>query len=263
MNLYDAQTVAITGASSGIGAEFAAQLHQQGAQLILIARREERLRELCAKFNRVRRDSAEMLVSDLSEPGELKRAASHLSSQRIDILINNAGRGSFNFFEKLDLQSELQMVRTNIEAAMALSHAVIPQLKFRRSGGIIYVSSVAGFAPLPYMSTYAATKAFDLFHSLGLYGELRAFGVHVLAVCPGPTATEFGGVARVPGEVTNMARDDAQMVVRESLCAYRRRQAIVIPGVRSKLLWLGPRFLPLAWTSWYVERALRGSLGKS
>lgn len=260
--LFGSETpqIVITGASAGIGAEFARQLHAMGASLLLLARREDRLNALCAELNSKRANSARFIVTDLSDSKQLEQTAQSLSTERVDLLINNAGRGSFNYFEKLSVEEELQMVRLNIDAALRLSHAVIPQMKSRKNGAIIYLSSIAGFTPLPYMSTYAATKAFDLFHSLGLRAELAQFGVRVLCVCPGPTATEFGGVARVPGEMTSISRDSAELVVSQSLEALGKNRALIVPGVRSGLLALGARILPLSLTAWLVERALRGSL---
>jgi short-subunit dehydrogenase len=179
-----------------------------------------------------------------------------ISETRVDILVNNAGRGSFGLFDELDLEKEIEQVTLNVTASLRLAHAVIPQMKKRGSGAIVQISSIAGFQPIPFMATYAATKAFNLFHALALRHELKPFGVSVLAVCPGPTATEFGGVARVPGTSTGLARDDVQMVVRKSIAALSRNRAVVFPGLRASLVSLVPRLLPINISTAFMKRLL-------
>ena len=246
----------ITGASSGIGAECAAQLHSRGVNVILVARREERLSEIASVLNAKRANSARFLTLDLCDHSALQRLEEFITHERIDILVNNAGRGSFGMFEEIPLETELELVSLNIAASVAVAHAVISQMKARRSGVIISVSSVAAFQPLPYMSTYAATKAFNFHHSLALRHELAPFGVKVVVLCPGPTATEFGGVARVPGFVTNMARDSVSDVVRDCLRAVDRNIPFVVPGLKSRLLSIASRVLPVSLSTWITERML-------
>ena len=260
------QRALITGASSGIGEEFARQLHSQGVFVCLTARRTERLEALTAEFNSRRPNSAALLACDLSSDSEengLPVLLRYLRDNNFDLLINNAGRGSFGFFHDLDVQAELDQVRLNVEATMRLAHAVIPAMVKAKHGAIVNISSVAAFQPLGFMSTYAATKCFNLFHSLGLRQELAEYGVRVIAVCPGPTATEFGGVARVPGTVTSIKRDDVETVVRNSLKGLADNSAIVFPSVRSRGLALVSRLLPLALSSFFVARSLKAVLFKS
>lgn len=257
MNYFEGKQIVITGASSGIGAEFSRQLHLKGANLVLIARRLEKLEQLASDFNKQRAGSATCLQADLSSSPDLNRVSQVLTKERCDILINNAGRGSFNYFHKLALEEELQMVELNICAGLRLAHAVIPQMIERRSGAIVTVSSIAGFQPLPFMSTYAATKAFNLFHSYGLSQELSQFGIRVMAVCPGPTATEFAGVARVPGTVTAMSRDSVEMVVSKSIAALQAGCSHVVPGWQSSLTALLSRFAPMKISTALVRRALK------
>lgn len=253
----------ITGASSGIGLGYAKTLHLRGYKLILVARRESLLRSIADEFNLKRPDSAEILVADLGEAEDLKKVMARCADNPIELLINNAGFGSFGRYEELDLERELHMVDVNISASIALTHSVLKGMKSRNSGSILYVSSIAGFQPLPYMSTYASTKVFMLFHSIALRAELRQFHIKVLAVCPGPTATEFGGVARVPGEMTSIARDDVDQVVEKSLRDLERDCAVSYPSIRAWALSLGPRVLPLRLTTWLTEKMLRGSLPAS
>ena len=256
----------ITGASSGIGAEFAKQLHAKGYQVTLVARRVQHLQDLTDSLNNQRPESAEVLSADLIVPwgsaggGGYHAILEYISSNRIDVLVNNAGFGSFGHFESLPIDREIEMIKLNVEATVRLAHAVIPQMKARRQGAIISVSSIAGFQPLPYMATYSATKAFNLTHSLSLRYELQPFGIQVLSVCPGPTATEFQGVSRVPGKLTGGARDSVEEVVKESVAALEGGQAWVVPCWRAKLLSLPSRLLPRTWCTYLTGKALRSSL---
>lgn len=253
---YSGMLVAITGASSGIGAALARELHGRGADLILIARREALLAGLVQEFNGRRSGSARAVVADLTDEGGLMNAASAVRSSPVDILVNNAGFGSFGSFESLDLSRERQMVKLNCDAPLVLTHVVLDGMKGRRRGGIITLSSLAGFQPLPYMATYAATKAFDLFHGLALTEELSRFNLHSLVVCPGPVETEFFGAARVPGQVTGMKRDDVNGVAREIANAFASKRVLLVPGWRGKILSLVTGGLPLRLRLWVVGKAL-------
>lgn len=260
MKDFNDKVVMITGASSGIGAEFARQFNSLGARVVLIARREEKLEKLKKELNSLRENSAEYLICDLCSDFELDFMVKYIRDHKIDILINNAGCGSFGFYEELDIDKEVDQVKLNIIATQKLSHAIIPQLKARKEGAIISTSSIAAFQPLPYMSTYAATKSFNYTHSLGLRAELSDFGVKVLVVCPGPTATEFGGVARVPGKMTGVSRDSVEKVVKISIKALRKNKAFVITGFRAKLYSIPSRFFPVSLSLRLVKKALYSSL---
>lgn len=257
MNYFTGKIAAVTGASAGLGREFAKQLHELGCKVILIARRQDLLEKLAQELNHLHPNSAECMPADLTAEEDLQRVVTILKERQLDILVNNAGRGSFGHFEGLDIKTEIEIIALNIIAPTILSHAVIPQMKSRRSGAIITVSSIAGLQPLPFMSTYASTKAYDLFHSLGLWRELRAYNVRALAVCPGPVATEFGGVARVPGTWTGGKRDSASSVVQESLRALAQDRAVVVPGLKAKLMMAGVRMLPKTVTTRIVGRMLQ------
>jgi len=259
MNLANS-TALITGASAGIGAEFARQLHAEGCRVILVARRAALLEALALRLNEIRPGSASVLVADLASESGLAAAVRYIEEHEIDILVNNAGRGTFGYLEEIPLEDELQMLRLNVVASTVLARAILPQLKGRRRGAILSLSSVAGFQPLPYLASYSATKAFNLFQSLALRAEVRRFGIRVLAVCPGPTDTEFGGVARVPGQVTGVVRDTPAAVVRESLRALRWNLPFIVPGWRFRVLSWGSRILPLGCTTALMGVLLRGSL---
>lgn len=260
------KTALITGASSGIGREFAVQLHAKGYNIVALARRKERLESLCAELNEKRIDSALFLAVDLTrEMGDSSFAVvqDFLAEHTIDLLVNNAGRGSFGHFDEIDIESEVAMVELNIIATMRLLHVVLPEMKARKSGGLISISSIAGFQPLPFMATYAGTKVFNLFHSIALRAELKKSNIPVTIVCPGPVATEFGGVARVPGTVTGGARDTPDGVVREAIAAFESRRAIVFPGWRAKVMAIASRFLPMTLTTGLMRRLLFPALQRS
>jgi len=253
----------ITGASAGIGYEFALALHESGYRVTLIARRRERLEELAASLNAKRPDSAAVLVADLTKVqsvdgtlglGDIEQ---FLRSEQIDLLVNNAGRGSFGYFEQLNLDSEVEMIALNVTAPLRLAHAVVPQMKARNNGAIIAVSSIAGIQSVPYLSTYSATKAFNLHHSMALRYELKRFGVRVITVCPGPTATEFQGVSRLEGKLTGGKRDSAREVVRLSLIALERNSAYVVTGWRAWFMVLPSFLLPRGWATTISERIMR------
>lgn len=225
----------ITGASSGIGKELAIQLHGKGFKVLLVARREEKLIEICSKLNQIRSSSAEYLAKDITNSEQLAEIIDYLNKEDIDLLINNAGRGSFGYFDQQDISVEIKIVQLNINAPLILSHAVIRNMKRKKDGAIINLSSIAGYQPIPLMSTYAGTKAFNLFHSLALAFELEKFNINVLTVCPGPVETEFFGVARVDGTWTGGSRDNAGKVANEIINALEKKQKLVLPGMRGKI----------------------------
>ena len=261
MQSFTGQLALITGASAGLGLEFARALHARGANLILVARREPQLKSLASQLNQNRPDSVTYHCVDLSALSDGAKSRDKLLDELdrtpLDILVNNAGFGSFGEFDLLPLERELQMVSLNISATLILLHKIIPQMKARRSGGIISVSSIAGFQPLPYMATYAATKAFNFWHSLALREELRAYGVRMTILCPGPTATEFGSASLVPGERLSAYHDRADKVVASTLNAYLAGRAFVVPGFRSSLFGLIARLTPKSFSTRVMARLLR------
>jgi short-subunit dehydrogenase len=218
----------VTGASSGIGAELAKVLSADGYEVILVARRAERMRELASQL----RGTAHVLACDLvSEAGSLAEKVAALGLQ-VDVLVNNAGFGTHGRFAELDATREIEEVRLNCEALVTLTHAFLPGMLERRRGGVITVASTAGMQPLPYEVVYSATKAFARTFSDALATELRGSGVTALCVNPGPVRTEFQQVAGygtdflppVPGKIS------AEQVARESLAAFKRGRRTLIPG---------------------------------
>ena len=192
-----ASTCVITGASSGIGADIARELAGRGLGVTLVARRAERLQELSDELSQRHGIRAEVLACDVTDEtarnGLLERVAD--SGLRTEVLVNNAGFGTAGAFSGLDGDREVQMVRTNVEAVVALTHGVVGEMVEHGRGAILNVASSAAFQPIPRQATYAASKAFVLSFSEALSSELGASGVTVTTLCPGPVRTEFVEVA--------------------------------------------------------------------
>jgi short-subunit dehydrogenase len=222
-----AETALITGASAGIGGEFARQLAGRGYDLILVARRKDRLEQLAEQLS----VTTHVIECDLaSEAAKLPGKVEKLGVD-VDLLVNNAGFGLRGRFLELDPEREAEMVRVNCEAVVTLTHAFIPPMVERGRGGVITVASTAGMQPLPYETTYAASKAFAISFMEALSMELRGTRVKTLVVNPGPVKTEFQHVAgydentrMMPGMIT------AEQCVTDSLRAYDAGKRSVIPG---------------------------------
>jgi hypothetical protein len=245
----DYRTALITGASSGIGAAFAEALAAQGLDLILVARSEDKLRALAKQLAEVHSRRVEVVTADLSAPGSAAKvhAAAQGLGMEVDLLINNAGFGTVGAFAKLDAERERQEIMLNAAAVVDLAHAFLPAMLEGERGAIVNVASAAAFQPIPYMSVYAATKAFVLSFSQSLRGELRGKGVKVLAVCPGPVDTPFFEATGADGLRSTVPRGTmvtTDQVVRESLRALRAGRSVVVPGVAFKLAALGAKFMP-------------------
>src|SRR3989442_14475888 len=197
----------ITGASSGIGEVFARKLAARGDNVLLVASSEDKLMTLCNELGRINSIRAQYVAMDLSQPDAPARlfAEAQKREMEIDLLINNAGFGSMGDFTKLDLARELNMLDLNVRALVELTHRFLGPMRERKRGAIINVASTAGFQPVPFMATYAATKAFVLSFSEALWEENRPHGIHVMALCPGVTQTGFF-------EASQMDRPPARIV---------------------------------------------------
>lgn len=241
----------VTGASSGLGAIFADQLAERGLPLVLTGRDEARLR---AVRERVRAASpgvdVELVVGDLATPSGLEALLEVLGDRPIDVLVNNAGFGTYGPFSDADPARERGMIGVNVDALVGLTHAVLPGMLARGRGGILNVASTIAFQPAPYQAGYGATKAFVLSFSEALWGETRGTGVTVTALCPGPTATGF--VDALDSDVSHIGLyrhlTAPEPVVRAGLKGLDRGRATVVPGWRNKLLALSGHVSP-GWMS--------------
>jgi uncharacterized protein len=191
-------TTVITGASSGIGEAFARKLAALGRNVLLVARSEDKLITLCNELGRSNSIRAQYVTLDLSKPESPARLFEEAAKREliVDMLINNAGFGSMGEFTKLDLARELNMIDLNVKALVELTHRFLVPMIERKQGAIINVASTAGFQGVPFMATYAATKAFVLSFSEALWEENRPHGVKIMALCPGVTDTNFFEAAR-------------------------------------------------------------------
>ncbi len=235
------EAILITGASAGIGEAFARQLAAEGHNLVLAARRVERLRDLGETLEASFKVKVVSLSCDLSEPDAAKKLAEALDQQgiRVSGLINNAGFGDRGRFQDLSLDRQLNMIQVNVTALVDLTWRLVPQLSGARRPFIINVASTAAFQAGPNMAIYYATKAFVLSFSEALHEELRGQGVSVSALCPGATASEFAREANMTDTLLFKAGTmDAATVARKALAG--RDRAIVITGLRNALMvWLG------------------------
>jgi uncharacterized protein len=242
-------TALITGASSGIGAAFAEALAKDGMDLVLVARSEDRLQKLADTLKSLHEVRADVIVQDLTHPDAvtvLYKAVEALGVQ-IDLLVNNAGFGDYGAFGGGDRQKQLDMIALNVAALVDLTHQFLPQMQQRRSGSILNIASIAAFQPMPYMSVYAATKAFVLSFSEALWAENQSTGVHVMAVCPGPTESRFFEAADFPKTLASSGQSiaSAEAVVREALQALEHKQSnVVAGGIANQLVANASRFLP-------------------
>ena len=237
----------ITGASAGIGTEFARRLATSGYDLVLIARRRERLDALVAELQAAHPGlRAEALAFDLAAPESVGAIVTELGRANIvvDLLVNNAGFGAHGVFVGQDAGNAAGQIAVNVNALVALTRAFVPAMVERRRGGVINLASTAGFQPVPNMAVYGATKAFVLSFSEALHEELRGSGVRVVALAPGATATEFFGIA---GERAALGpKRDVRDVVRTGLRALDRNRAVAVDGVLNAALAGSVRFAPRA-----------------
>jgi short-subunit dehydrogenase len=219
-------TALITGASAGIGAEFARRLADRGQDLVLVARREDRLRELADSVP----TTAHVLACDLgADAASLPGRVAELGVD-IDLLVNNAGFGSYGRVWEIDDGRDAEMVRVNCEAVVILTRAFLPGMVERGRGGVITIASMSAMQPLPYTATYAASKAFALRFSEAVNEELRGTGVRCLAVNPGPVDTEWSAIAGVDTSQVLPNKISVEQAVGEALAAYDSDKRSVIPG---------------------------------
>ncbi|MDQ1728633.1 MAG: uncharacterized protein QOD33_758 [Pyrinomonadaceae bacterium] len=257
-------TTLITGASSGIGEVFARKLAARGRNVLLVARSEEKLVTLCNELGRSNSIRAQYVALDLSKP----ESASQLfveAEQRglaVDMLINNAGFGSMGEFSKLDLARELNMIDLNIKSLVELTYRFLAPMLERRQGAIINVASTAAFQPVPYMATYAATKAFVLSFSEALWEENRANGIKVVALCPGVTDTNFFEAARGQKPPVRVSQSPEE-VVDVALRGLARGKSHIISGWTNFLMTESERLAPRSLVTRVAGRMMRSQNKKT
>jgi short-subunit dehydrogenase len=243
----------ITGASAGLGVEFARQLSKRGHRLVLAARRKDRLETLAGELG-----NARTIAIDLSKSGSAAKLLADLAAagEQVEILVNNAGFGLIGRFAELDARRERQMIDLNVGTLTDLCRAAAPAMIKRKSGGILNVASTAAFQPGPNMAVYFATKAYVLSLTEALHEELKPHGVHVSALCPGPTRTEFGEVAGFGGNgLFDRVAMESPEVVAAGLDGLDRNRAVVVPGIANKVGALSTRFAPRS-----VVRRIAGAI---
>lgn len=232
-------TTLITGASSGLGAEFARQLGARGRHVTLLARREDRLRELAAEIG-----NADVVACDLTDPGARAELPQRIG-RPVDYLVSNAGFATGWAFVDSDLEEELRQVRLLVEATVHLCGMFLPPMVERGSGTIVVVASTAGMQPLPNSAGYSAAKAHALTFAEALHEEVRRKGVTVTALCPGPVQTELFEKASHPVErLPQIAWVDGERVVREAIEGAERGRRVVVPGLVVRSGVTAGRFVP-------------------
>ena len=235
----------VTGASAGIGAALAEELAKGGTNLVLTARRENRLRTLAQELSAKYRIQAETFVADLTQPAAPEAIFQHTQEKgrAIDLLVNNAGFGQYGELHTTEIDRLLQMVQVNCTAVLHLTRLFVPAMVARRSGDVLIVASTAAFQAVPYISTYAATKVFDLYLAEGLAEELQPHGIRVCALCPGTTTSEFHQIAGHPTH-SKGREQSAETVARNGLRALAAGKSYVISGLGNYLGAHGERLVP-------------------
>jgi uncharacterized protein len=245
----DKKTALITGASVGLGRELAKLFAADGHDLVLVARRKDKLDELAAELAKAHGVAATVMASDLTDPAAPAALAEKVRAAGIEVefLVNNAGFGSNGAFHELDEKRELDMIQVNVTALVQLTRRFLPAMVARKSGRILNVGSTAGFVPGPFMADYYATKAFVISFTEAIAFELRGTGVTATVLCPGATATEFAAVAgndKSPLFKSGVA--DALSVSRHGYRAMMAGRVVAIPGARNKVLIQSLRVSPRA-----------------
>ena len=240
---YDGRWGLVTGASSGIGTEFARQLAARGMHCVLVARREDRLRDLARELEAAHGIRCEIVPADLSRPHAGRDLLAAVSRRGIvvDLLVNNAGFGLVSSVEETDVTRALELIQVNIAGLTELTLLAAKEMVRRGHGGIINIGSIVSFQPMGYMGVYAASKAYVLHFSEALWAELRPHGVTVTTLCPGTTRTEFFAQSGVPGWADQQRGADVKSVVRTGLAAFDSGRPSVVSGWTNYLLTLAVR----------------------
>jgi uncharacterized protein len=250
----------ITGASAGIGLELAKLLAAGGANLVLTARRVDRLQKLAAELSAQHRVKVEVFSADLlrsEAPVDIFKFTAGKNIE-VELLINNAGFGAFGYTQEIPIEKMLEMIQVNCSAVVHLTRLYLPEMVARKHGDILILASLAAFQAVPFNSVYAATKAFDLLFAEGVAEEVSEFGVRVCALCPGSTTTEFQQVAQQPDRVFKSS-EAAEKVARVGLEALAAGKSYVISGFVNRLMKEGQRLVPRRYVTRTAAKMMRPS----
>jgi hypothetical protein len=252
-----AETVLITGASSGIGCELAKLFAADKSNLVLVARRQDKLDQLATELRQDYGIQVRVLAKDLADPHSPQAIFDALAAEgvTVDVLVNNAGFGAVGPVAALPVERQMDMVQVNVAALTHLTRLFLPGIIERGRGGILNVGSTAGFQPGPNMAVYYATKAFVLSFTEALAEELVGSGVKATCLAPGPTATEFGADSGMEKfTIFKLGTMNAKTVAQAGYRGFRRGKVVVIPGLTNKLGAFSVRFVPRAWVRKLVKR---------
>jgi uncharacterized protein len=257
-NRWAGKWALVTGASAGIGWSLAEQLAAARANLVLTARRTDRLAKLAADLSAKHGVRAEIFATDLTHPGAARQIHEFTTGKGIDVelLINNAGFGAFGYTQEIEESRLLDMIQVNCSAVVQLTRLYLPAMVERGHGDILIVASTAAFQAVPFIAAYAATKAFDLIFAEGIAEEVRRFGVRVCALCPGSTNTEFQQVAQQPDRMFRVA-ETAEKVARVGLEGLLEGKSCVISGARNRLMVEGERLAPRRFIAKMAAKMMR------
>ena len=256
---YQDRWAVVTGASSGLGRGLAVRLADRGMSLVLTGRNEARLDQVAHDIRRATPDvKVETVAADLSTMSGVSALLEHIGDRPIEVLVNNAGFGSYGPFAEADADREEEEVAVDVSAVIALARAFMPGMLARRSGGILNVGSTIAFQPAPYQAVYGASKAFVLSFSQALWAEARAAGVSVTALCPGPTRTGFVDALQADVGHTTIYRRlaEPEPVIEAGLRGLDKGRAVVIPGLRNWIAAQSGRFMPREWLTRLTGRWL-------
>ncbi len=264
MDNWKGKWAVVTGASAGIGKAFCSELASGGTNLVLVARRRDRLAELASTLSAKYSIKTEICPADLAQDAGAHEVFAFTQGKgiEVDLLINNAGFGAYGEFPSTPLDRQLGMVRVNVAAVVHLTHLYLPAMVARHRGSILIVASTASFQAVPYLSTYAATKAFDLFFAEGLAEEMAPHGINVCALCPGTTESEFFDVAGQPRRIMRK-RETAEKVAHTGLHALASGRRYVISGMKNYMGAQSQRLIPRRMVARIVGKMFRPIPGET
>lgn len=261
---YRGRTALVTGASSGIGTAFVHALATRGMNVVLVARSADRLRQIADEIAAKHGVRAEVVGADLSvaSAAEAVRLDVEQRGLAVDLLVNNAGFATHGHFDKISAQRDHDEIMVNIAAVVGLTHAFVPGMLTRGGGAVINVASTAAFQPLPFMAVYAASKSFLVSFSYALAEEFRDRNIRVLALCPGPTATNFFEAAAAKEAAVGRLRS-ADQVVATGLRALEKGRTFVVDGTGNAVTGFLARMLPASFTAKMAGRVTRPRTGQA